>query len=83
MALDSLAVARVRTTGIVETRFQVGNMFYRIFDVGGQRSERKKWVHLFEGVQVLLFIAAISEFDQTLYEDGQFPVSPTLSKLAG
>ena len=42
---------------------------YRIIDVGGQRSERKKWVHCFQDVTAILFIAAISEYDQTLYED--------------
>ncbi|ORY76578.1 putative guanine nucleotide-binding protein alpha-1 subunit [Leucosporidium creatinivorum] len=61
--------SRVRTTGIVETSFMVGKQRYRIFDVGGQRSERKKWVHCFEGVNVLLFLVAISEYDQMLYED--------------
>lgn len=34
--------SRVRTTGITETRFMIGKIEYRIFDVGGQRSERKK-----------------------------------------
>jgi hypothetical protein len=37
--------------------------------VGGQRSERKKWIHCFEDVNAIIFIAAISEFDQVLFED--------------
>lgn len=40
-----------------------------MFDVGGQRSERKKWVHCFEGVHCLLFVAAMSGYDQCLVED--------------
>jgi len=40
-----------------------------MFDVGGQRSERKKWVHCFEGVHCLLFVAALSGYDQCLVED--------------
>ena len=40
-------------------------------DVGGQRNERKKWIHCFEGVTAVIFVAAISEYDQVLYEDGQ------------
>jgi hypothetical protein len=42
---------------------------FRIFDVGGQRSERKKWIHCFEDVHAIIFIIAISEFDQVLLED--------------
>jgi guanine nucleotide-binding protein subunit alpha len=40
-----------------------------MFDVGGQRSERKKWIHCFENVNCLLFLVAISGYDQCLVED--------------
>lgn len=40
-----------------------------MFDVGGQRSERKKWIHCFEGVTAIIFIVALSEYDLTLAED--------------
>ncbi|KAI9222477.1 guanine nucleotide-binding protein subunit alpha [Blastocladiella britannica] len=60
---------RVRTTGIVETTFHIGNLIYRMLDVGGQRSERKKWIHCFENVTAIVFLVAISEYDQTLIED--------------
>ena len=40
-----------------------------MFDVGGQRNERKKWIHCFENVTAVIFVAAISEYDQVLYED--------------
>ena len=38
-------------------------------DVGGQRSERKKWMHVFGNVQVVLFLVAISGYDHVLVED--------------
>ncbi|TNY20341.1 heterotrimeric G protein alpha subunit B [Rhodotorula diobovata] len=60
---------RVRSTGIVEETFDVRGQKLRVFDVGGQRSERKKWIHCFENVNVLVFVAAISEYDLVLYED--------------
>jgi hypothetical protein len=41
----------------------------RLVDVGGQRSERRKWIHCFAGVTAILFCCAISEYDQFLYED--------------
>ncbi|KAF9074015.1 heterotrimeric G protein alpha subunit B [Rhodocollybia butyracea] len=60
---------RVKTTGITETTFTVGKLTYKLFDVGGQRSERKKWIHCFENVTALVFLVSLSEYDQMLYED--------------
>ena len=40
-----------------------------MFDVGGQRSERKKWIHVFDNVNVILFLVALSGYDQALVED--------------
>ncbi|KAM3197038.1 hypothetical protein ACQJBY_072610 [Aegilops geniculata] len=67
--------ARVRTNGVVEIQFSPlgeskrGGEVYRLYDVGGQRNERRKWIHLFEGVDAVIFCAAISEYDQLLFED--------------
>ncbi|KAL8287588.1 hypothetical protein RQP46_003446 [Phenoliferia psychrophenolica] len=66
---DDILRARVRTTGIIEARFKVKDRIYKVLDVGGQRSERRKWIACFENVDVLLFLFAVSEFDQQLYED--------------
>lgn len=43
--------------------------FSRLFDVGGQRSERKKWIHCFEDVTAIIFCVAMSGYDQVLHED--------------
>ena len=48
---------------------KVGELTYKLFDVGGQRSERKKWIHCFENVTALVFLVSLSEYDQMLYED--------------
>ncbi|KAH0545149.1 hypothetical protein FGG08_000761 [Glutinoglossum americanum] len=61
--------SRLKTTGITETIFELGVLTYRMFDVGGQRSERKKWIHCFENVNCLMFLVAISGYDQCLVED--------------
>ncbi|KAK9764345.1 guanine nucleotide-binding protein subunit alpha [Basidiobolus ranarum] len=61
--------SRVKTTGITETTFVIGSVIYRLLDVGGQRSERKKWIHCFEDVTAIIFMVAISEYDQSLIED--------------
>ena len=60
---------RVKTTGIIETQFFFKDLQFRMFDVGGQRSERKKWIHCFEGVTAIIFCVALSAYDLVLAED--------------
>lgn len=40
-----------------------------MFDVGGQRSERRKWIQCFDDVKALLYVVALSGYDMTLQED--------------
>lgn len=61
--------SRQKTAAIVETHFAMGPLLIHMFDVGGQRSERKKWIHCFEGVTSIIFCTAISEYDQVLLEE--------------
>ena len=42
---------------------------FRMVDVGGQRSERKKWIHFFDNAKAVIFIAALSDYDLVLVED--------------
>eukprot|EP00600_Ochromonadales_sp_CCMP1393_P000181 CAMPEP_0174984808 /NCGR_PEP_ID=MMETSP0004_2-20121128/17952_1 /TAXON_ID=420556 /ORGANISM="Ochromonas sp., Strain CCMP1393" /LENGTH=349 /DNA_ID=CAMNT_0016237307 /DNA_START=106 /DNA_END=1155 /DNA_ORIENTATION=+ len=66
---DDIVYSRVRTSGIVTERYVIDNTTFEMYDVGGQRNERKKWIHCFEGVTAVIFVAAISEYDQKLFED--------------
>ncbi|KAK2513851.1 hypothetical protein Q9233_015244 [Columba guinea] len=59
---------RVPTTGIIEYPFDLENITFRMVDVGGQRSERRKWIHCFESVTSIIFLVALSEYDQVLAE---------------
>ena len=53
---------------------------FRMFDVGGQRSERKKWIHCFEGVTAIIFCVALSDYDLVLAEDEEMvKKQPSLS----
>ncbi|KAG9001385.1 Guanine nucleotide-binding protein alpha-2 subunit [Tulasnella sp. JGI-2019a] len=62
--------ARAKTSGIMETHFKLGpELSIRMYDVGGQRSERKKWIHCFENVTSIIFCVALSEYDQVLLEE--------------
>lgn len=61
--------ARIKTTGIYETRFEMGKLNIHMFDVGGQRSERRKWINCFDNVTLIIFCVALSEYDQVLLEE--------------
>lgn len=60
---------RIKTTGITETNFIIDSYNFKVLDAGGQRSERKKWIHCFQNITTILFVLAISEYDQMLFED--------------
>merc|ERR1719273_101794 len=60
---------RYRTTGVIEQKFEIRGTSFHIFDVGGQRSERKKWIHCFEHVTAVIFVASLSCYDEVMFED--------------
>ncbi|EFC37220.1 predicted protein [Naegleria gruberi] len=60
---------RIKTTGVVQLRFEIDELKMLLIDVGGQRNERKKWIHCFDDVTAIIFVASLSEFDQKCYED--------------
>jgi guanine nucleotide-binding protein G(q) subunit alpha len=67
-SLQDILRVRVPTTGIIEYPFDLDSIIFRMVDVGGQRSERRKWIHCFENVTSIMFLVALSEYDQVLVE---------------
>lgn len=51
---------RTKTTGIFETRFQMGQLNIHMFDVGGQSGGRKKWIHCFEDITSIIFVVDLA-----------------------
>lgn len=66
--IDILRV-RAKTTGIVEIHFVIKKKQFRLVDVGGQRNERKKWIHCFQDVTAIIYCCAMNEYDLLLEED--------------
>ena len=60
---------RARTIGITETTFLLRDHEILMVDVGGQKSERRKWIHCFQDVTSILFLVSLSGYDQCLVED--------------
>jgi len=61
--------AKLKTTGISEVIFELSGIEFTLVDVGGQRSERRKWLHCFDDVTSVIFLAALDEYDMKLEED--------------
>ena len=66
---QDIVLCRARTIGITETTFQLKDHEMLMVDVGGQKSERRKWIHCFQDVTSILFLVSLSGYDQCLVED--------------
>jgi len=69
--------SRQRTTGVNKIKFVLPDRrgayeeIYEIFDVGGQKNERRKWMHFFDNTAAIIFVAALSGYNQLLWEDNR------------
>jgi len=68
---EDILLARIPTTGMRDRKFTIKGSVFNIFDVGGQRSERNKWIHCFDTVHGILFVASLACYDQNLYEENE------------
>merc|ERR1712228_317846 len=64
-----MLLVRYRTTGVIEQTFTIKKNIFHVFDVGGQKSERKKWIHCFESVTAVIFVASMNCYDEVMFED--------------
>nr|7SR8_A Chain A, a modified Guanine nucleotide-binding protein G(q) subunit alpha [Homo sapiens]8EIT_A Chain A, A modified Guanine nucleotide-binding protein G(q) subunit alpha [Homo sapiens]8EJC_A Chain A, A modified Guanine nucleotide-binding protein G(q) subunit alpha [Homo sapiens]8EJK_A Chain A, A modified Guanine nucleotide-binding protein G(q) subunit alpha [Homo sapiens] len=54
----------LHTSGIFETKFQVDKVNFHMFDVGGQRDERRKWIQCFNDVTAIIFVVDSSDYNR-------------------
>ncbi|KAI0750498.1 heterotrimeric G protein alpha subunit 4 [Fomes fomentarius] len=70
---EDIVHAYSKTTGIAEAVIHLPSrpdVYLRLIDAGGRRSERKKWIHVFHNISVVVFLANLNGYNQTLAEDG-------------
>lgn len=73
--IEDILRLRIRTTGMIEQRFTILSENHleeyqlSLYDTGGERNERKKWISVFDGVDAVIFVAALSHFASVLWED--------------
>ena len=61
--------SRVLTTQITEIKFKVKDAIFHMFDVGGQRDQRRKWIQCFNDATAIVFVTALSGYNMCLRED--------------
>ncbi|GAB5358028.1 hypothetical protein AAMO2058_000423600 [Amorphochlora amoebiformis] len=61
--------ARVRSVCIEDRILQYGDVRFQFIDVGGQRGERRKWIHCFSNVTTVLYVLSLSAYSERLIED--------------
>src|SRR5699024_5293814 len=74
---QDILFCRIKTTSISEIEFTTpvpkkyggGSANFLVYDVGGQRGERRKWIQVFDVINDTLFIIEASDFDQNLRDD--------------
>jgi len=66
---EDILRAKLKTTGISDTVFELWGTEFTLVDVGGQRAERRKWIHCFNDVTAIIYLTALDEYNMTLQED--------------
>ena len=66
---EDVFLARYHTFGMEEKQFDIDGTLFKICDVGGRRNERRKWIHFFDNVTAVLFVASLAAYDDVPFED--------------
>ncbi|CAM9183788.1 unnamed protein product [Chrysoparadoxa australica] len=66
---EDLIMARVRTSGVLVTQLDEDPYKFSVVDVGGQQSERRKWIHCFDNVKAIVYLVNLGGYNKVLFED--------------
>ena len=66
---EDILRVRIRTTGYIEANYEIKENWYMAIDVGGERNERKKWIHSFPNTDCILFVASLKQYCRAMFED--------------
>ncbi|ORZ31057.1 guanine nucleotide binding protein, alpha subunit [Catenaria anguillulae PL171] len=72
---EHILLARLPTSTITETRLTIDGFRFKIYDVNGAHGKRQAWMPFFDFCTAVIYVSAISQFDQPLPED------PTITRL--
>ncbi|KAJ1547411.1 hypothetical protein HK096_003055, partial [Nowakowskiella sp. JEL0078] len=66
---EDSVMARVMTTGILTTEINISPLRFTVVDVGGQRNERRKWIHTMDDCSVIVYVVNLAGYNSVLFED--------------
>merc|ERR1712228_741836 len=74
--IEDLMASRQRTTGVNKLKFVMEqskkeDIIYELYLTGGQKNERRKWVHFLDDTAVVVDVINLSGFCELLWEDNR------------
>ena len=70
--LEDILHSRTPTVGVSTTKIHYKDKLIHIYDVGGQRSERKKWLKFFfKELHAVMFVASLTDYDKSSPENSE------------
>jgi len=68
---DEICHCKVRSTGVKSENFVFNKVLFTVYDLGGQRSERRKWLNVCDNVKAIIYVTSLAGYNQVIFEDGK------------
>lgn len=63
---ELLLKASIPTVGYMTHQFTINDMNTEIIEIGGNKSQREQWHKTYKGVDLIIYVASLSDFDQNI-----------------